>query len=121
MPDALYAGEGPLHGLMKKLGMTPKDYQLQFGVSNNTFKSWKGWPLYDWPIRLLEWYGYAKACEAKLKELGVDPTSLWPRPEDRIHTQGRYPRKKGQLVVDWKTLDKKSPWDNFTMESQKKE
>jgi hypothetical protein len=106
-----YAGQGPLHHYLAALGMERIDFCRLFDVPHQTFQNWRGWPLHNWPIELLRWYGYAKNMEAKLKELGYDVTTFevqLPKP----HRMGQYPRKKGDLKVDGVPIEEYSPWNS---------
>lgn len=113
LPQAgkVYAGEGPLHVMMRETGVTPVQFCEIAGISHTVFHKWCSWPLLDWPLRCLRYYLRMRAMEDYLRQRGVNLDQFEPNTSVTRHRQGRYPRKKGQVDVSNIPLGSYSPYD----------
>ena len=109
MGRQLYAGMGELHELLAVIGWTTEQFCDYAGIHRATFNGWRGHPMSRWPVELLRLRIHADRMAAALAEMGKDPDSYLPENLPK-RTDGRYPRKAGQLVVEGKPLADYSPW-----------
>ena len=92
---SMYAAEGPLHQRLRAVGLTPADFCQLADIAPSTFTRWAGFPLLKWPLRFLDWVGYARKLEAKLKELGYDTNQFRPNNlPTKFRFEGQYTRTK---------------------------
>lgn len=92
----VYAGEGEFHDLLRESGMTVEQFSALAGIGRRTVSSWKGHPLFLWPIQLLYFFIWSKNMAAAFKERRVDPNIFRPKGLPRA-PQGRYPRTRKDL------------------------
>lgn len=106
----LLAGEGELHGLLKIVGLTQKEFCTLAGIAESTFVRWYGWPLHPLPIELLRYYAWTQNMAKFLSSKGWDPEKFRPQLPARARA-GRYPRKSGDL--DLSHIENKEEWSPY--------
>lgn len=98
--DALYAGEGELHALIRASGISQKQFCELVGINASTFTKWYGHPLHDWPIRFMRLFAWQQNARIWMEKQGIDPNRFNAALPTEMHKAGRYPRKPGDLVID---------------------
>jgi hypothetical protein len=98
--EALRSGEGELHALLGVIGLSPAEFCRMVGIHPSTFYRWYGTPLHQWPVEFLRSYAWATAMAGELRKRGIDPAQFEPRLPGRRMPTGRYPRRKGDLVLE---------------------
>jgi hypothetical protein len=98
--EASYAGQGELHGLLSVVGLTPTEFCQLVGIQPGTFYKWFGAPLHPLPIECLRYYGWTKNMAEYLRSIGQDPEKFKPQLPTKARAAGKYPRKKGDLVLE---------------------
>ncbi len=106
---ARHAGTGDFHDLLSQLGWSMADFCRYAGVARSTPPRWRGHPLGVWPVELLRQRIQLERIEAWAKGKGIKMPDFSPTPLPTF-PQGRYPRKRGDLKIDWRPLAKYSPW-----------
>lgn len=105
------AGEGDLHPLLRMSGMNQKQFCAMVGVDTSTFQRWYGEPLHPWPVKFLEQYVWLQNALAWVKLNGGDPMALKPVVPGKEAIMKSYPRKKGELKIEYpQHPGEQTPW-----------
>jgi hypothetical protein len=111
--NASYSGEGELHAFLRQLGWTQKQFCEYAGIDPSAFTRWRGHPLARWPVELLRLLIENQRFREVLKtRTSINPDQYSPAPPPPMPT-GRYPRKRGDLLINGKPLTEWSPWSSF--------
>jgi hypothetical protein len=98
--EALRSGEGELHALLSVIGLSPAEFCRMVSMQPGTFYRWHGHCLFGWPVEFLPMYGWATIMASEFRKRGIDPNQFKPKIPERPMPTGRYPRKKGDLVLE---------------------
>ena len=102
-----YAHEGEFTQLLRILKWSIPDFCEYAGVANRTAWGWLGHPMAKWPVELLR----QRIQIARAEAAGVNMGQFTPAPLPKF-PDGRYPRKRGSMIVEGKKLTEYSPWKN---------
>lgn len=92
-----YANEGELETLMRVESITQAEFCEVAGVHRTTLQQWQGWPLYQWPLRLLRLFIWARNMARFLRSKGYDPDTFQPKLPDRVPPQSE---RKMKIVLE---------------------
>lgn len=87
MGQVRYSEEGELLTLLRAEGITQEEFAEVAGVDRTTLQAWRGWPLYRWPMRMLELFVWARNMARFLRSKGFDPDQFRAKLPERVAPQ----------------------------------
>jgi len=96
----LRAGEGELHGWLRRLNMTGEEFSNLVGMNYATFKTWFGFCMWEWPVRFLALYAYARNMEKFLQSKGYDVEQFRDSPITEMFHQHYRIRDPSKLILE---------------------
>jgi len=106
--DRLRAGEGEIHGWLRRLNMTGPEFCKLAGMAEATFNAWYGHCLWDWPVKLLALYAYARNMEKFLASKGYELEQFRDQPITEMFHQHYRIQKPSNLILDGITPEERA-------------
>jgi len=106
--DRLRAGEGELHGWLRRLNLTGAEFSQLVGMSEATFNTWFGFCMWAWPVRFLALYAYARNMEKFLVSKGYDVESFRDTPITEMFHQHYRIGKPSSLILEGITPEERA-------------
>jgi hypothetical protein len=100
LDPVLHAGEGELHGWLRRLKMTTAEFCELAGMHRDTFNRWYGYCLWEWPVKMLALYAYARNMEKFLASKGYDLENFRDTPITKKMHQHYQIKKPSKLILE---------------------